>query len=129
PPSGNPATAETFPIELGGRELWLSVSGVDFEDGIVYAFRDRTEERVLEQMRQDLVATVSHELRTPLAAIYGSALTLRRPDLELDAAIREKLLDVISEESSRLADIVNDLLLASQLDAGTLQVKIEPCVV
>jgi signal transduction histidine kinase len=93
----------------------------------VYAFRDLTEERALEQMRQDLVATVSHELRTPLAAIYGSALTLRRPDLTLDEPLREKLLDVIAEESSRLADIVNDLLLASQLDAGTLQVTIERC--
>jgi PAS domain S-box-containing protein len=125
--SGEPVPADTIPVEGSGREVWLSVSGVEFEAGTVYAFRDLTEERALEQMRQDLVATVSHELRTPLAAIYGSALTLRRPDLELDEAIREKLLDVISEESSRLADIVNDLLLASQLDAGTLRVKIERC--
>jgi PAS domain S-box-containing protein len=123
--SGEPVPADTIPVEASGREVWLSVSGVEFEAGTVYAFRDLTEERVLEQMRQDLVATVSHELRTPLAAIYGSAVTLRRRDLELDAHIRDKLLDVISEESSRLADIVNDLLLASQLDAGTLQVKIE----
>jgi len=125
--SGSPVPADSIPVEASDREIWLSVSGVEFEAGTVYAFRDLTEERVLEQMRQDLVATVSHELRTPLAAIYGSALTLRRPDLELDETIREKLLDVISEESSRLADIVNDLLLASQLDAGTLQVKIERC--
>jgi PAS domain S-box-containing protein len=123
--SGNPATAETVPIEIGDRELWLSVSGVDLEDGIVYAFRDLTEERALEQMRQDLVATVSHELRTPLAAIYGSAITLRRPDLKLD--LQQQLLNVIAEESSRLADIVNDLLLASQLDAGKLEVRVERC--
>ncbi len=126
-PSGNVATAETFPVEIGARELWLSVSGVDFEDGIVYAFRDRTEERVLEEMRQDLVATVSHELRTPLAAIYGSALTLRRGDIELDGLLQDKLLCVIAEESSRLADIVNDLLLASQLDAGKIDVRIQRC--
>ena len=50
----------------------------------MYAFRDLTEERALESMRQDLVATVSHELRTPLAAIYGAALTLRRDDLEVE---------------------------------------------
>ncbi len=126
-PSGAPVPADSIPVEAPGREIWLSISGVEFEAGTVYAFRDLTEERALEQMRQDLVATVSHELRTPLAAIYGSALTLRRKDLELDATIHERLLDVISEESSRLADIVNDLLLASQLDAGTLQSKIERC--
>ena len=83
--AGEPARAESVPLELGGRELWLSVSAVGYEDGTVYAFRDLTEERALETMRQDLVATVSHELRTPLAAIYGAALTLRRDDVELEA--------------------------------------------
>jgi PAS domain S-box-containing protein len=122
-----PASAETLPLELAGRERWLSISGVGFDEGTVYAFRDITEERALEQIRQDLVATVSHELRTPLAAIYGSALTLARDDLQLDEALHEKLLEVIVEESSRLADIVNDLLVASQLDAGRLEVHIERC--
>ena len=41
--------------------------------------------------------------------------------------MRQKLLGIIVEESARLADIVNDLLLASQLDTGTLQVSIERC--
>jgi PAS domain S-box-containing protein len=122
-----PAVAETLPFEIRGHELWLSISGVGFEDGIVYAFRDLTEERALEEMRQDLVATVSHELRTPLAAIYGSALTLRRDDVELDDPVRGKLLGVIAEESGRLAEIVNDLLLASQLDAGKLAVRLGSC--
>jgi len=122
-----PATATTFPLELGGDERWLSISGVGFDEGTVYAFRDLTEERALEQIRQDLVSTVSHELRTPLAAIYGSALTLAREDLELEEAMHRKLLEVIVEESTRLADIVNDLLLASQLDADRLEMRIEPC--
>jgi PAS domain S-box-containing protein len=122
-----PATATTFPLELDGEERWLSISGVGFDEGTVYAFRDLTEERALEQIRQDLVSTVSHELRTPLAAIYGSALTLAREDLELEEAMHRKLLEVIVEESTRLADIVNDLLLASQLDAGRLELHVEPC--
>jgi PAS domain S-box-containing protein len=121
------ATAESVPLDLGSRELWLSISRVALDEGTVYAFRDLTEERALEEMRQDLVATVSHELRTPLAAIYGSALTLGRDDVALEHAMRQKLLDIIVDESSRLADIVNDLLLASQLDTGTLQVSIERC--
>jgi PAS domain S-box-containing protein len=121
---GRPAIAETVPIELEGREIWLSISGVGFEDGTVYAFRDLTQERALEEMRQDLVATVSHELRTPLAAIYGAALTLRRSDLELHEELRERLLEIVTEESERLSVIVNDLLLASQLDSGRLQVNI-----
>ncbi|MDE3024212.1 MAG: PAS domain S-box protein, partial [Acidobacteriota bacterium] len=125
--TGEAPVVESVPIDVGGRELWLSLSAVGFEDGIVYAFRDLTEERRLETMRQDLVATVSHELRTPLAAIYGSALTLRREDVDLEEEMRNTLLRVIAEEAARLGEIVNDLLLAGQLDAGSLNVQIEAC--
>ncbi len=125
--AGEPARVESLPLEVRGRELWLSFSAVGFEDGTVFAFRDLTEERMLEAMRHDLVATVSHELRTPLAAIYGAALTLRRGDVPLEEQLRDKLLEVIVEESSRLSDIVNELLLASQLDAGLVEANIERC--
>ncbi|MGH3001413.1 MAG: ATP-binding protein, partial [Gaiellaceae bacterium] len=116
---------QTVPVEIEGRELWLSFSAVRFDDGTVYAFRDLTEERGLEQMRADFVATVSHELRTPLAAIYGAAVTLRRSDLEIEPELREQLLDIVSEESDRLARIVNDVLLASHLDSGQLRLNIQ----
>ncbi|HLY94277.1 MAG TPA: ATP-binding protein [Gaiellaceae bacterium] len=125
--AGEAARAETVPLEIDGRELWLSISAVGFEEGTVFAFRDLTEQRALETMRQDLVATVSHELRTPLAAIYGSAVTLRRDDLELEDQLLDKLLEVIEVEAKRLADIVEDLLLTSQLDADKLEVRIERC--
>ena len=125
--TGETPAVKSMPLEIDGREVWLSASAVGFEDGVVYAFRDLTEERRLESMRQDLVATVSHELRTPLAAIYGAALTLRREDIDLEEEMQSTLLHVITDEAARLSDIVNDLLLASQLDAGKLKVEIEPC--
>jgi PAS domain S-box-containing protein len=125
--AGEAGRAESVPLEIAGRELWLSVSAVGYEDGTVFAFRDLTDERLLETMRQDFVATVSHELRTPLAAIYGAALTLRRDDVELEAQLQSKLLEVIAEESSKLSEIVGDLLLASQLDSGKLKAQIESC--
>src|SRR5439155_17703962 len=55
---------ESLPLDLGTREVWLSIHGVAVPDGVVYAFRDLTEERALEQMRTEFVSTVSHELRT-----------------------------------------------------------------
>jgi PAS domain S-box-containing protein len=119
--------AESLPVEVAGRELWLSIAGVGFDEGTVYAFRDLTEERALELMRSDFVATVSHELRTPLAAIHGAALTLLRTDLDFGDELRGRLLEIIGDESSRLAEIVNDLLLASHLDSGRLQLQIESC--
>jgi PAS domain S-box-containing protein len=121
------ARAETTPVEIAGRELWISGSGVALEEGVVYAFRNLTEERVLEQMKSDFVATISHELRTPLAAIYGAALTVRRKDIDLDDELRDHLLGVIAEESDRLATIIEDLLLASHLDSGKLHLAIGEC--
>ena len=40
---------ESLPLALGDRELWLSVAGVEVDDGVVYAFRDLTEDRALER--------------------------------------------------------------------------------
>jgi two-component system, NarL family, sensor histidine kinase BarA len=119
--------AESLPLDLGLRELWISIHGVSVPDGIVYAFRDLTDERALEQMRTEFVSTVSHELRTPLAAIYGAAMTLRRSDVALDEDQRARLLDVVSGEADRLARTVNDILWASRLDTDTLSVTIQNC--
>jgi PAS domain S-box-containing protein len=119
--------AETFPLELGDREVWISISAVEFPDGRVYAFRDLTEERGIEKLKSDFVATVSHELRTPLAAVYGAAMTLRRGDIELDRERRDRLLAVISSESDRLARIINEVLAASRLDSGTFPLAVESC--
>jgi signal transduction histidine kinase len=118
--------AETVPIEVQGTERWLSISGVAFPGGTVYAFRDLTEERRVARLKSEFVSTISHELRTPLAAIYGAALTLQREEPALEAQ-RDGLLDVIAGESERLARIVNDILWASRLESGTLHIAVESC--
>lgn len=119
--------AQTLPLGLPDRELWISISGVSFREGTVYAFRDLTEERALEELKSDFVSTVSHELRTPLAAIYGATLTLRRSDLALEGDQRETLLSIVAKEADRLARTVDDILWTSRLDADTLRIAIESC--
>jgi PAS domain S-box-containing protein len=119
--------AETLPVEIDGRELWLSITGVGLAEGTVYAFRDLTEERALEKMRSDFVATISHELRTPLASVYGAAVTLIERDETLGPEHRSRLLGVIASEADRLARIVDDVLLASRLDSQQLAFEIESC--
>ena len=49
--------------------------------GRIFAFRDISADRLVEQMKSDFVSTVSHELRTPLTSIYGFAETLLRQDV------------------------------------------------
>jgi PAS domain S-box-containing protein len=117
-PGPGSVEAKVVPLELDGRELWLAVSGVSFSDGTVYAFRSLTEERALDELKGEFIATVSHELRTPLAAIYGSAQTLLRTDLELDDSGRKRLLDVIAQEAERLSRIADEILFAGKLDTG-----------
>ena len=117
--------ATTVPLEVEGRELWLAASGVAFSDGIVYSFRDISEDERLDQAKTDFVATVSHELRTPLASVYGAALTLQRHFDNLEEPQRKRLLNLIAEEADRLSDIIDDILLASRLDSGRLQLESE----
>ena len=126
-PPGGDARPVTVPIVLGGRERWVSVAGVDFGDGTVYALQDVTEEHALEKTRSDFVATASHELRTPLAAVYGAVRTLRRDDVELTDADRAQFLEMIESEATRLAKIVDQILLAGQLDADAVEFELVEC--
>ncbi|HZT85991.1 MAG TPA: ATP-binding protein [Gaiellaceae bacterium] len=120
------SSAETVPLEVDGREVWLSITGVTLGEGIVYAFRDVTRERRLEELRAQFVATISHELRTPLASLHGAALTLLERGHDLSSRTRHELLDMISVQSKRLADLVEEILLTGQLDSGSLRVVTEP---
>jgi PAS domain S-box-containing protein len=115
-----PSSPETVPIDVAGRELWLSMVAVSLEDDTVYAFRDATHDRRLEELRSQFVATISHELRTPLASLHGAALTLREHDLP--EQIQDDLLEMIAEQSNRLANLVEEILVAGQLDTGSLSV-------
>jgi PAS domain S-box-containing protein len=121
------ARPATVPVSLQGRESWLSVSGVEFGEGTVYALRDVSDERALEKTRSDFVATASHELRTPLAAVYGAVRTLRREDLVLKNEDRAAFLEMIESESVRLSQIVDQILVAGQLDADAVEIELQEC--
>jgi signal transduction histidine kinase len=115
----------TVPVTVGERELWLSFVAVRGAAGDVYAFRDLTAERRLDEEKSDFIATVSHELRTPMAAVYGAAQTLLREDIEVPADVRRSLAEMIASQASRLTNIVNELLLARRLDRGEIELEHE----
>lgn len=126
-PTPDPGRAEVvIPLETVRGERWIAIAGVQFFGGTVYAFRDLTDVRRLEELKANFIATASHELRTPLAAVYGAAQTLLRHDFALDEGGRDRFVSLIADESERLGRIVNEILLASQLDAGRLDLAAEP---
>jgi PAS domain S-box-containing protein len=114
----------------GDKEVWLSLTEALMLDaaghvaGRIFAFRDVSSERVVEQMKSDFVATVSHELRTPLTSIYGFAETLLRGDVEFSDVERRTFLGYIASESERLINIVDDLLNVARLETGALGLSI-----
>ncbi|HEY2542077.1 MAG TPA: GAF domain-containing protein [Gaiellaceae bacterium] len=127
---GTPAADRLVPIMRGREEVWLSVSEAVMRDptgavaGRIFAFRDISADRLVEQMKSDFVSTVSHELRTPLTSIYGFAETLLRQDVLFGDEERTTFLGYIASESQRLTQIVDALLNVARLDTGDLQVRI-----
>lgn len=89
--------------------------------------RDVTKRRELDRMKSNLIATVSHELRTPLAAIKGYTSTLLAEDVAWDAASQRDFLQIISDETDHLSQLVSDLLDMSRIEAGNLQVSRTLC--
>jgi PAS domain S-box-containing protein len=123
---------EPITITRGGKDVFLSVAEAVMLDaagnvaGRIFAFRDVSSERLLDQMKSDFVATVSHELRTPLTSIYGFAETLLRQDIAFSEPERATFLGYIASESERLIAIVDDLLNVARLEAGTLGLSLRP---
>lgn len=85
-------------------------------NGCIVVIHDITGIRRLETMRRDFVANVSHELKTPLTSIQGFVETLLEGALE-DKENNRAFLNIIREHTSRLNNLVNDLLSLSQLES------------
>jgi signal transduction histidine kinase len=75
--------------------------------------------RRLSALRADFVSLVSHELRSPMAAVIGAARTLQERWRELTPDQRQSFLELIGDETSRLADLIGDVLDTSRIEAGT----------
>jgi two-component system, OmpR family, sensor histidine kinase KdpD len=80
-----------------------------------------------EKLRASLLTSISHDLRTPLASIIGSISSLRSYGPLYDDAAREEMLTNAQDEAERLNRYVANLLDMTQLDAGALKPKREPC--
>lgn len=74
------------------------------------------------QMQRDLVGNVSHELRTPLTTVRGNLALLRR-DPPLPSEEQVDVLSDLAEESDRLIELVNNLLILARADAGSSLVR------
>ena len=115
------------PIMRGGEDVWLSLSEAVMRDpsggvaGRIFAFRDISAERVVEQMKSDFVSTVSLELRTPLPRSTASRRRCSADDVSFsEDGAATSFLGYIASESERLTRIVDALLNVARIDTGNL---------
>ncbi len=79
--------------------------------------RDITRLKQLEQMRRDFIANISHELRTPLTVIHGYVETMA-DDHDSGLEPWQPSLKLMQQQTSRMRNIVEDLLTLSRLETG-----------
>ena len=94
-----------FPIEVDVCDM-----DCDGKIEILLVIRDITQRKEVERIKNEFISTVSHELRTPLTSIQGSLGLISSGILgEISDEIKE-LVDIASNNSSRLIQLINDIL-------------------
>ena len=91
--------------------------------GRIWTLRDVTQERQLDRLKDDFVATVSHELRTPLTSMIGFLEMLREGEAGPLTAEQDRFLAIVYRSSERLQRLVGDLLFVARLDASGVQLR------
>jgi len=114
-------------INEGGR--FFSVRLVPINDSgdfkMLLFLQDITEEKRVETIKKDFVANVSHELRTPLASIKGYSETLLDGGMDDETTLKE-FLRVIDRHATRMARLIDDLLILSRLESHQMTIVSAP---
>jgi PAS domain S-box-containing protein len=140
-----PSRVEYRAVRKDGRIIWLESRPALSRDpltgkvtGITDIVRDVTEQKAMErQLREarneaeaaaavkgEFLANMSHELRTPLTSVLGFArLVDDEPDLSPDA---RRFIGRVLSGGKALLTTINDILDFSKLEAGQLELKLEP---
>lgn len=112
-------------LELTGLDLQLTAAPVakptDSEAKAVVAIHDVSHLKTLNRMKSRFVSNVSHELRTPIATIKLLAHLMREQPEKW-----QEYLEPLIREAEHQAKLVRDILEMSRVDAGRLEVHVEP---
>lgn len=119
-------------IELGGahhryiRHLSMPVHDAD---GVVYGqltvLRDITQERELEQLRDDWTSMLVHDLRAPLTSIMNGVMMVKRGIGGPVTDAQNELLEIAHQGSQAMLELVNNLLDISKMEQGRLLLDVD----
>jgi two-component system sensor histidine kinase KdpD len=98
-----------------------------YESGQMESEQRRAEQLAeVDKARTALLASVGHDLRTPLSGLRLAVDALRDPASQLDAESTQDLLETVDDSTSRLDELITNLLDMSRLEAGVVMVRVVP---
>lgn len=106
-------------IEQSGKVYLVAAQMLLSRGVIIVVMMDITAMRTMDRLKKDFVTNVSHELRTPLTAIRGFAETLG----DESTGEHARYADIIVRNTDRMINIVNDLLLLSELEQDRVRIE------
>ncbi len=121
------ADGETFPVEITASPLVDSETG-EVRGGVV-VFRDVTQRREVDRVKNEFLSVVSHELRTPLTSIRGSLGLLAGGVLGDLPEQAGTMVNRALQSSERLTRMINDILDLERIESGSLALEVRPCEV
>ncbi|MBI2936069.1 MAG: GAF domain-containing protein [Chloroflexi bacterium] len=129
--TGKPVFVWDARIKIDQKIVPISVTAAPIRDGtgavigVVETFRDISDLKAAEELRDSIISLVSHELRTPLFHIKGFASSLLQPDVTWDEGTRTDFIRTIDQEADRLTRLVSDLLDMSRLETGRVAMDLQ----
>ncbi|MFW6134919.1 MAG: ATP-binding protein [Elusimicrobiota bacterium] len=114
----------TTEIELFKNDYLCNGTYIAKKNELILVLHDITRSKKLAQIKRDLISNLSHELRTPLTSIKGYLETIEMSD-EINKVERDRYMQIIKRNTERLINMVNDLLLLSELEDKMGKLEIE----
>jgi two-component system phosphate regulon sensor histidine kinase PhoR len=100
--------------------VWLEFRAMPYsQQQLLLVIRDVSQLRKLEKMRKRFVSNVSHELRTPLTVMRGYLEMLDQD--EVDPMIWGKARNTMLDQSSRMENLVNQLLTLAKIESASVE--------
>jgi PAS domain S-box-containing protein len=109
--------ATASPVVTPGRAAEL---------GTVFALRDVTLERELEQMKEDFLHYITHDLRNPLGSAVGFLDILLKGTAGVLNADQHSIVSSVRRSTTRLMGLINNILDIAKMEAGRVRLQLKP---
>lgn len=124
--NGSPVQSEMMGHRADGRRVDVSAGFTPHWDllgsleGVSVIMRDIAERRAVERLQHEFLAVATHELRSPVTSIRANAQLMQRR-----ASYSERGAEAIIAQSDKLQSLIDDLLLASKIQADRYTAALE----